>query len=1753
MSQDGTNFGTRHVQGAIISFHTFEKSKETDFFGSVLEYRRGVNRVALPLVHGANKLSKDVKRTDGTVHTPVTPETMALIVYLGGLMVILSHFPEILTLSLDGATENGRSGPGGEAMCGHNSPMNCLMIRQSIWKTVESLVEKLGLKNFLNKFYKYENPEELQTQLEESLRKERQEKRAAGCAKKAKKGGCAPDMSHAQEPSGGETNANTAGGRQQVVPECTESGTFGWSGEVGARSEAQEQFHAESSNMNQGGEQNASDASRQQHPSGGGRNAKTSCGQQQGDAAESTSSGESGCSDEDGAGADESDSNSESSVCSSSQDQDCESDTAIQGGGHSPGNSGGVRGQSAGGSGQPGGSAPQLDTLSEKRRLLGLSAPEPREPPPALDTQGSVKPFRKLYNNALGDDEEKYDYEDAVDELRRRHKFLRFYFQDWYKKTPINLSGLEKENTFKIRVKKFGDQTAAAVAKAAEAAAVAAPGVGGGGGCFPLICCLSEKLAAGINSLRQNLENIWGVDALPKFDKEIPSGVSPAGGGDGLTGAPAGAGFDPLGLEDDSAAAAEAAAAAANYTKAKLAQAVFRYRRKCIRSKSYNLQQSNTTKFKYWQESKSARFETRKNPLRYFACFDQRQRGSDSAWSRICTAAHCMHHRLHNSTKRFFICLNNGHFSQLQAAAACMKNIFIWSPLKGAIDLLLGSPTQLEAVKMQNVDTKFYEEVQIKVKENYEAKKGVSLDDVRNEVEYDPEKGVKEPKACIEIRWGTVANAASHLLSHRRLYLFGMIRRFSKCLDEPHVAAAVSVFSEKGFVSKDFPNVCIEPQVQRAFGLLSKIPELVQLAIVDFVNIVCIQPMLNGASSDNDCAVNEMMGVDSIPRRMIYFFERGLWLRTGMRGWNSKLAVLSRTDGGEFDPDPKSLYLLDVNCDVNSILGAAGNEKTRDAVKKLFKHFKMLANSGQEVMPDDLLSALRRARPARPASPTCSGLCNTFESAETSYASNMSKLMYVLNLVCADVVESLRCEFDREIYGIQGLCGGMIKQMRESVMLQKRGIRGENEIVSAHPVALANAFVLLVLAMDLAAHHAEELRSNNAEIEDFMPSYTQVLSKSCMDEMEKFLGIQNGNCQEVCDVPLAPEQFKLNKRFNQYEKRINGETTKLSMPLCWYPNLLKWSITAQCSCASSKSVEQSFSTPSILGRGKGNSSFRVVTGRFRMNSVKMSGLNLRKTESLRFKLARRLAKLRGWQDVFKEDRVKGDAMHVDNMRQTLPVYIQKKGHWRSKSHEESCRPNRFVNPAEGSKEQGYVERLTQKLCERAGTKYDPPKNTSRNKNKRSTMPTLPCNRKAQKSGQGSSAPAILRKDSERGDADGCSSAPVVSAAAREEASHGEDGGGESLECDESQVMEAAHASASFESAARADEADQIHPGNASLNVLFDPAGCGSFAGSVDCEMSQGAGCTAPVVGSIAPSESAGPSANPAASEGHDQGGGVEGEEMKGNALILHPAARADETDQGPPCNETVNALLPSAGGESLANSAGAGGAPEETKDADDDNSEVSVDGEFNSKWSIDFCFEIHNAIWKEGSDHRTWKESKVVYLEDQDGLYASITRRRGFRYEGETEITFNVRMNSSKYHYIMYDQWAGAMLVSVLKVHRPVGRDWDKTVDFRRVYTTDEARQYTDSKDGGPNGHMGLKALDELIRNDKRSKQTTYHVGDCKYSGNIKDMIGVVRWVLASYRGTPLPPAWFAYYPKADLIFIGPHVSERVSAAVGAS
>ena len=63
-------------------------------------------------------------------------------------------------------------------------------------------------------------------------------------------------------------------------------------------------------------------------------------------------------------------------------------------------------------------------------------------------------------------------------------------------------------------------------------------------------------------------------------------------------------------------------------------------------------------------------------------------------------------------------------------------------------------------------------------------------------------------------------------------------------------------------------------------------------------------------------------------------------------------------------------------------------------------------------------------------------------------------------------------------------------------------------------------------------------------------------------------------------------------------------------------------------------------------------------------------------------------------------------------------------------------------------------------------------------------------------------------------------------------------------------------------------------------------------------------------------------------------------------------------------------------------------------------------------------------------------------------------------------------------------------------------------------------------------GFLDRKALQKLADDDEKLGRTTYHVGDCVYRGDIRDMIGVVRWAVTTCRGEKLSASVFSEHKK---------------------
>ena len=104
-------------------------------------------------------------------------------------------------------------------------------------------------------------------------------------------------------------------------------------------------------------------------------------------------------------------------------------------------------------------------------------------------------------------------------------------------------------------------------------------------------------------------------------------------------------------------------------------------------------------------------------------------------------------------------------------------------------------------------------------------------------------------------------------------------------------------------------------------------------------------------------------------------------------------------------------------------------------------------------------------------------------------------------------------------------------------------------------------------------------------------------------------------------------------------------------------------------------------------------------------------------------------------------------------------------------------------------------------------------------------------------------------------------------------------------------------------------------------------------------------------------------------------------------------------------------------------------------------------------------------------------------------------------------------------------------------------------MSFRRVFDSQEAA--TKSKRQKDNGKaLGGKAMAKIYREEQRLEKdhqgksfTTYHVGDCRYLGDIRTLIGVVRW--KSEHANDLADDYFKEYKDAEEVTTGQDVVQN--------
>ena len=231
-----------------------------------------------------------------------------------------------------------------------------------------------------------------------------------------------------------------------------------------------------------------------------------------------------------------------------------------------------------------------------------------------------------------------------------------------------------------------------------------------------------------------------------------------------------------------------------------------------------------------------------------------------------------------------------------------------------------------------------------------------------------------------------------------------------------------------------------------------------------------------------------------------------------------------------------------------------------------------------------------------------------------------------------------------------------------------------------------------------------------------------------------------------------------------------------------------------------------------------------------------------------------------------------------------------------------------------------------------------------------------------------------------------------------------------------------------------------------------------------------------------------------------------------------------------------------------------------------------------NKWSIDFAAACGDLAWYDTNQDKAhvWlmkEKDTAVFNSVGKSLHATITRRASpylkkllsmkkehgscpDEISGDNiGLNFDVRADSGRNYYLMYNEYAGVVIVKVESIQKPVedqhdqdelieDKSWESTMTFRRVFDTPDAvKKAKGQMDDGI--YMGEKSLRAIWQKERESGVShTVHEGDCVYRGDIRTLVGVVRWIKESMRNYRTD--YFLEYQRADLLLTGHSVCQNV-------
>jgi hypothetical protein len=1019
---------------------------------------------------------------------------------------------------------------------------------------------------------------------------------------------------------------------------------------------------------------------------------------------------------------------------------------------------------------------------------------------------------------------------------------------------------------------------------------------------------------------------------------------------------------------------------------------------------------------------------------------------------------------------------------------------------------------------------------------------------------------------------------------------------------EDETNALASIFSEKGFVSDEHRDWVLSAKAGPFFKFLVDARSKAQNSIMRFLSKVVVDPLLAIGSEPNACS-RHMMGMGSYPRALLRILSRVIWATTGTRLQPAEIG--HRVDpaatgwaSGSWIGKGGSLRLLNPRCGraVQRELASVFDEDWHPdiqqgivtAVEVLVSQFQRIAAMQGPALPDTAREIIAALYPHLFADDDSKSLVNGSRCTMVeTFPIKLSQLNLMFRLNMLQVIAEIKDANRRELQSLDSFVGGM-----EQTEWTRQTVNGQR-ILAARAWALADAVIVKVMGRDVLAHfEANFCRSSTLagrDPLDFFPGFASLWGRH-RDHVDSFCGVvepiteagtrAKGSGDAVVDgsddgsdvralasarPPPAHYNSVASLNASDAEGRpivfVDANDT-FPKPLSAFPDAHRAALRAATLSNTSTRIERRWARmQQIFSSRKGSNMLTLCLTFMCHNDVTM-GVELEKLDPELLEAALELARHDGWKKLFESDEVTRDVMNADYKNQKAAKYGAT--FWRTPHHDGSYRTERWLTYT--PRERRAMDKLIAGLKVRLGFQVPPrlrPQrrgrgDAGRHPASRTAAPQLQADAGASAAADASGSPMPLSPVSGRDSPVGEGAADFDSAREDEQA---ESANGLSKQSADSKPGEPP---ASRRSARLADAASEGAAGQYSEYQFTEAEG---EAGD----------------GEAVPGADVGQGLPPAAAE-EDTEASAAAPSVPGAAAAvgqgLLPAAAAEDTEMAAAAEHGTRGAMQdaeafSAAAADDAEDSGSGSDSEDSGSlSDSETGQQEIDPEsaesdsepFAQKvvlsrqdvWKVDFCVNVFNEATPHHPRQKTkvWLPSDVSFRTRRSELVADVTRLPSDRVKlllqkhsiaiSAASIKFTVERSSSNLGYIRFDEFAGFQLVKIETIKRPKKRGgdiWAGTCSYRRLMTTEEALQTCDDDRDG-SGYLGKKSL-RLIRDaDKQSGRETYHEGQCIFYGDLRELIGVVRW----HRADEAPKAEnHVDFPDSDLLRMGGRAHEQDS------